>query len=214
MTRKRVWAYSRSELRYYAAAAGLALMAPLSLMTMLWLLPPAQAGGNWAVDGAGGVLEVRGAMTESACRLEMDSARQDIWLGEVATGRLQQLGDRGDPVAFALRLRDCQRSSTGSWDYRTGALSWAAYQPAVTVSFSAPADVDNPQLVKLSGVSGIGLRLTDEAGRDVRLGERGTPLLLTPGSNSLAYRVATERTRAPLSAGVYVATIDFRLNYD
>lgn len=214
MARDRVWHYARSELHYYATVAGLALMAPLSLLTLLWLLPAAQVGGNWHVEGASGVLQIRGAMTESACRLEMDSARQDIRLGTVGTGRLQQLGDRGDPVVFELRLRDCLRSFAGAREDRSGALSWAANQPAVTISFSAPADADNPQLVKLRGVSGIGLRLTDRADRDVRLGGRGAPLLLTPGSHSLAYRVATERTQAPLSAGVYVAMVDFRLNYD
>lgn len=75
----------RSELRYYAALGGLALMAPLSLAMLLWLLPAAQAVDNWDVEGASGVLEIRGALTESACRLEMDSARQEVWLGEIAT---------------------------------------------------------------------------------------------------------------------------------
>lgn len=39
----------------------------------------------------------------------------------------------------------------------------------MTVSFGAPADMDNPQLVKAQGVSGLGLRLLDGRGRDVRL---------------------------------------------
>lgn len=67
----------RCEWRYYAAMGGLALMLPL-------LLPKAVAADNWQVEGANGVLQVRGALTESACRLEMTSARQDIWLGKPA----------------------------------------------------------------------------------------------------------------------------------
>ncbi|OJT41046.1 fimbrial protein [Serratia plymuthica] len=202
--------------QYYGALGALALMAPIALGTMLLLLPTAhgQAVDNWYTDGANGVLQVRGALTESACRLEMGSARQDIQLGETGTGRLQNVGDRGTSVGFELRLQDCLRSPAGSRDSRTGGLTWAAHQPAVTVSFSAPADVNNPQLVKAQGVSGVGLRLTDPLGQDVRLGSRGQPLLLTPGQNALAYQVTPERTRAPLVAGAYFAAVDFRLSYD
>lgn len=210
----REWEYLLGELRYYALLAGLVLMAPLSLAALLWLLPAAQAVDNWEVDGANGVLYIEGALTESACRLEMDSARQDIRLGDVSTGRLAQVGDRGVPVAFELRLRDCLRSPAVSRDERTGALSWAHDQPAVRVAFHAPADADNPQLVKAQGVSGLGLRMLDGRGNDVRLGSRGTPLWLTSGQNSLVYQVAPQRTRAPLVAGAYQATVDFRLSYD
>lgn len=134
--------------------------------------------------------------------------------GETGTARLRQAGDRGLPVAFELRLQDCLRASTSQRDARTGALTWAPNQPAVTVSFGAPADMDNPQLVKAQGVSGLGLRLLDGRGRDVRLGSRGEPLMLTPGQNTLSYTVAPERTAAPLMAGAYRAALDFRLSYD
>ncbi|MBH3276405.1 fimbrial protein [Serratia marcescens] len=206
----------RHEWRYYGALGGLALMAPLSLGAMLWLLPAAQGQrvDNWYTDGANGVLQVRGALTESACRLEMESAWQDISLGEIGTGRLQNVGDRGTPVVFELRLQDCLRSPAGNRDAHTGALSWAANQPAVTVTFRAVQDADNPQLVKAQGVTGLGLRLEDGRGQDVRLGSRGEPLLLTPGQNALSYTVAPERTKAALVAGSYRATLDFSLSYD
>ncbi|MEN4175247.1 fimbrial protein [Serratia marcescens] len=211
----RSYSYVAYELCYYVVLGGLALMVPLIIMTTLWLMPAAQAANDLDTYGADGVLHVRGALTESACRLEMDSARQDIRLGDIGTAQLRRAGDRGEPVAFSLRLRDCLRSvGAGTRDERTGSLSWSPYQPAVTIGFSAPADADNPQLVKLVGVSGIGLRVTDAAGRDARLGERGAPLLLEQGNNVLTYKVAPERTPAPLRAGAYAATIDFRLNYD
>lgn len=208
------WTYALSELRYYTVLGGLALMATFSLAALLWLLPTANAVDNWDVDGANGVLHIRGALTESACRLEMDSARQDLWLGEVATGRLAQPGDRGTPVAFELRLRDCLHGPAASRDERTGSLSWARDQLAVRVAFNAPADADDPQLVKAQGVSGLGLRLLDARGRDVRLGSQGGVLWLTPGSNVLSYSVIPERTVAPLRAGAYRAVVDFALSYD
>ncbi|MCC4106645.1 fimbrial protein [Serratia ureilytica] len=204
----------RAELRYYTVLGGLALMAPLSLTALLWLLPAAQAVDNWEVEGANGVLYVSGALSESACRLEMESARQDIVLGNLGTGELAQPGDRGTPVAFRLRLRDCLRGPAAMRDERTGALSWAAEQPAVRVGFTAPADGDNPQLVKVAGAAGFGLRLLDPQGRDARLGSRGAPLWLAPGTDVLTYTVSPERTRAGLVAGGYQAVVDFSLSYD
>ncbi|WP_262854117.1 fimbrial protein [Klebsiella aerogenes] len=189
------------------------VLKPLGLM--LILLPTAQATvDNWDVEGANGTLYVYGALTESACRLEMTSAWQDVALGEIGTGRLQTIGARGEPAHLELRLTDCLRSPAGSRDLRTGNVKWANNQPAVTVSFSAPRDRENPQLVKLDGVEGIGLRVVDEKGNDVQVGSRGMPLLLTPGQNTLSYMVAPERTSAALMAGSYHAVVGFQLSYD
>ncbi len=203
------------ELKYYGVLFGLVLMAPITLGAVLWLLPPAQAAvDNWDVEGANGTLYVHGALTESACRLEMTSARQDIALGETGTGRLRTVGARGEPIRFELRLEDCLSSSSGSRDVRTGGLTWADSQPAVTVSFRATRDADNPQLVKAQGIYGLGLRLENAQGEDVRLGSRGKPLLLTPGQNTLSYTITPERTSAALMVGSYRAVVDFHLSYD
>lgn len=206
--------YRRHELRYYGTLGGGAMMAPVSLVILMLLLPTSHAADNWEVEGANGVLYVTGALTESACRLEMASAYQDVWLGETGTARLETLGAQGVPVAVELRLKDCLRAPASQRDVRSGSLTWSDNQPAVTVRFRAVSDTDNPQLVKAQGVSGMGLRLTDPAGRDVRLGSRGEPLFLTPGQNSLVYTVTPERTGAPLDVGAYHATVDFQLNYD
>lgn len=202
------------ELRYYATLGGLALMVPLTLGGMLWLLPSVGAVDTWDVAGTNGTLYVQGALTESACRLDMSSAHQVVSLGETGAGRLQVIGARSDPVGFELRLTDCLRSPASSRDLRTGGVAWANNQPAVTVSFNATRDADNPQLVKVQGVSGLALRLRDSHGRDVRLGSRGQPLLLTPGQDMLNYTVAAERTPAGLVAGSYRAVVDFHLSYD
>ncbi|HGM6401960.1 TPA: fimbrial protein [Serratia marcescens] len=190
-------------------------MVPLTLCMMPWLLPAAQANvDNRSVDGANGALYVYGALMESACRLDMTSAYQDVAMGDVATGRLQTIGARGKSVQVELRLEDCLRSQAVIRDVRTGGLTWADNQPAVTVSFKAPRDADNPQLLKAQGVSGLGLRMENSQGEDVRLGSRGKPLLLSPGQNILSYTLTPERTPAPLVAGSYRAIVDFHLSYD
>jgi type 1 fimbria pilin len=202
-------------LRYHGTLGSLAMMAPLTLSAMTWLLPSANAAvDNWEVEGANGSLYVYGTLTESACRLEMSSARQDVALGETGTGHLKTIGDQGEPVRFELHLMDCLRSPASSRDERIGTLTWADNQPAVTISFRATRDVDNPQLVKALGVSGLGLRLSTEEGEDVRLGSRGKPLLLQPGQDTLSYTVTPERTAAGLMPGSYRAVVDFHLSYD
>lgn len=191
--------------------------ARLASLLLALSMPAAFAGervDNWNVDGAHGVLHVHGALTESACRLDMATARQTVELGETGTGRLLNVGDRGTPVAVTLRLYDCLRSGARNRDWRSGNLTWDPVQPAVSVGFVAPADVNSPSLIGVRGASGLALRLTDADHRDVRLGSRGKPLLLLPGQNVLTYYVVPERTGAPLNAGGFQANIDFWLNYD
>ncbi|XNR46418.1 fimbrial protein [Erwinia persicina] len=190
------------------------LVIPLVFGYVMAMLPETHAADNWDVDGANGVLNIRGALTESACRLEMSSAYQDVWLGETGTARMATIGAQGTPVAITLHLRDCVRSPANNRDEHNGNLLWAAYQPAVSFTFVAPADADNPQLIAVRGASGVALRMVDSLGRDIRLGSRGAPLLLAAGQDSLDYIVTPERTRAPLQAGAYSAHVDFRLNYD
>lgn len=206
--------YHRHEWMYALVIAAAVLMVPLCLCVMLWLLPSAMAADNWRVEGAHGVLHVRGELTESACRLEMASAYQAVRLGNIGTAQLVQAGDRGAPVSLQLRLHDCLRTPAANRDEHSGNLLWNAQQPAVAVRFIAPADADNPQLVKVRGASGLALRITDDRGRDIRLGSRGAPLALTEGQNTLNYTVAPERTRAPLMPGAYAAVVDFQLSYD
>lgn len=181
---------------------------------MFLISPTILAADNWAVEGANGSLHIHGALTESACRLDMTSARQDIILGDTGTGSMLSTGSRGEPVGFELKLTDCLRSPTEDLDNLTGSRVWVNNQPAVTISFRATRDADNPQLVKAHGVSGLGLRLLDSEGRDVRLGSSGKPLTLIHGQNTLRYTVTPERTPANLVAGYYQATVDFHLSYE
>ncbi|MBC3211565.1 fimbrial protein [Serratia fonticola] len=203
------YGYHRDEWLDARMIAAALLIVLACLCAMLWLLPSATAADNWPVEGAHGVLHLHGEMSESACRLEMVSAYQTVSLGNIATGRLAEEGDQGAPVNMQVQLRDCLRGPSSNRDERNGNLLWSAHQPAVSVSFIAPADADNPQLVKARGVSGLALRITDERGRDIRLGSRGAPLALAVGQNTLNYRVMPERTRAPLLPGAYAAVVDF-----
>ena len=66
----------------WARASGLALMVPLSVAMMLWLMPASQAADNWQVEGSNGVLHISGALAESACRLKwLQPGRMCGWGG-------------------------------------------------------------------------------------------------------------------------------------
>ncbi|MFO5730268.1 type 1 fimbrial protein, partial [Klebsiella pneumoniae] len=71
-------------------------------------------------------------------------------------------------MAFQLLFEDCRRTAGRIASERTGNLTWSAYQPVLSVAFIAPADADDPRLVKVQGITGMGLRLTDSQGRDVQ----------------------------------------------
>lgn len=166
------------------------------------------------VDGESGVLHVSGALTQGACRLEMQSAWQQIELGIVTTGDFVTAGQRGTPVPFQLILRDCLMNGGRLQDTVKRGTVWDNLQPVVSVSFVAPADDNSPGLVKVDGAQGLGLRLLDSLQRDVRLGSRSEPVFVSPHRDVLTWYVVPERTSAPLVAGAFTATVSFRLNYD
>lgn len=161
-----------------------------------------------------GILDITGALHESPCILDMASAFQTVELNTVSREQLQRPGDAAKPVAFQLRFLDCRRTSGSLMDERKGTLLWSAYQPVLSASFLAPADSDDPRLIKVQGITGIGLRLTDERGRDVRLGSWGQALFLANGSDILTWYIHPTRTTAPLTNGAFRAVADFRLEYE
>lgn len=168
---------------------------------------------NWNVDGAHGVLQVHGALTESACRLEMSSAWQTVDLGNVGSGMLQQVGKQGPPVAVQLRLEDCLSGESRNRNL-LGDLLWSPDMPAMKIRFLAPTDAENLQLIAVSGAKGVGLLMSDQRNITITPGVYNAPTLLSPGQNQLTYYITPVRTSAGLEAGAYRAQIQFQLSYD
>ncbi|WP_162790957.1 fimbrial protein [Enterobacter roggenkampii] len=200
----------RRHLRWIIGRTGATALAISLVISALLHLPSAMSSDNWDLDG----LYVSGAVVESPCGLAMESAHQDVLLGDTGTRQLLNPGDEGPPVSFSLHLTDCLSSSVRNRDLRTGNRLWGADQQAVSVSFSATPNVNHPSLVELSGAGGVALKLVDKYGRLVRINEHDTPMLLTSGQNELVYTVTPVRTSAPLTPGAYRATIDFRMYYE
>lgn len=165
------------------------------------------------VQGTAGWLYVTGAMREAACRLEMSSRWQSIELPAVSAYQLLRPGDSGEPTPFTLRLTGCMRSAGSVLNSQNNTLAWSSQQPIVTLTFSAAADAQTPELFQVKGAEGIGLRLRDAQGNTLRPGVESAPGFLTPGDNQLQFTLAPERTAAALKPDAFRATLDFKLHY-
>lgn len=198
-----------TRLFHYVHLSGLAL----SLLSGAAMATDLDKVNNWDVDGAHGTLYVKGALTESACRLAMSSANQSINLGTIATGMMQQVGQTGVPVAIELRLEDCLSSESRDRN-NLGNLLWSPDMPAMKIRFIALVDRENPRLAAVTGATGIGLQISDAQQRPISLGQYSEPQLVSPGQNQLTYYVTPVRTTAGLNPGAYYALLRFQVSYD
>ncbi|WP_270655262.1 fimbrial protein [Enterobacter bugandensis] len=166
------------------------------------------------VDGEHGTLTVSGQLVDSPCRMSMESRDQSVDLGTLSSADMAHTGARSRPVSFSVRLEGCLVASGHLFDEQTDSTVWSSNQPTVYVAFTAPADLNDPSLMRLNGVEGVALRITDDHNRDIRLGSRGLPQLLTPGDNTLTWTVVAERVLGKMVPGMFRAIANFTLSYD
>lgn len=167
---------------------------------MLWSASCA-AAGNLNASAGEGDLQIHGALMEAPCLLDMRSEFQDVKMDSSVIAHLHKTGDTGQPVQVTLRVLGCFAARVSARDMPV-------------VSFISPADPDEPTLLQIGGVSGIGLRILDEQGQQIQPGERHQPQFSLAGGNTLVYNVIPVRTSAPLTTGWFKATVDFRMSYE
>lgn len=158
--------------------------------------------------------QVIGSLLESACYLDTNSSHQTLDLGELSTANLAKTGDQDRPVTLQLKLLGCVRSEGGRRDDRLGTLLWSASEPVATLTFSAVSDPDTPELIKVVGAGGLGLRVQDVQGRNLYLGQTAPLWFVTPGDSQLTYYIRPERTGATLRPGAFRASLNVSLAYD
>ncbi|EKM6455976.1 fimbrial protein [Cronobacter dublinensis] len=183
----------------------------IALGAALGFIAPVMADEPVSADG--GTLYVHGVMRENTCRLEMDSAWQDVDLGDISRADVSLVGKMAKPVTVTLYLRDCPEIPTRSANITPLTHTRSAQQPGYQARFVAPTDALNPDLIKVTGVSGIGLRLKDSQGKTVKMAQQGDTVLLNPGQDTVTYTLQTERTTAALVPGPYHAVINFSMMY-
>ncbi|ALB64144.1 Fimbrial protein [Cronobacter dublinensis 1210] len=182
----------------------------LTFCAALSILPPAVADES-IVNG--GEIYAYGVLRENTCRLDMDSAWQDVDLGDTARADVNIIGRMAKPVTVKLYLHDCPEIMTRSTNITPLTHTRSAQQPGYQARFIARADNSNPELISVTGASGIGLRLKDSRGQTVKLSRVSDTLLLNPGQDEMVFTLIPERTAAPFIAGPYHAVINFSLIY-
>lgn len=160
-----------------------------------------------------GTLFVHGDLLENTCRMTMDSAWQDVDLGITSRADVNQAGKAADPVKVNIYLQDCPELANWSTNITPMTTTFSTQQPPYKARFTAVQDESNPALIKVTGASGIGLRLRDSRGETVMLSRNSDSILLNPGQNQVTFTLQPERTSAPFAAGPYHALINFSMIY-
>lgn len=160
-----------------------------------------------------GMLYVYGDLQENTCRMTMDSAWQDVDLGSTSRADVNVVGKAATPVKVNIYLHDCPELASWSTNITPMTTTISALQPPYKARFMAVQDDNNPALIKVTGASGIGLRLRDSRGETVMLSRNSDSILLSPGQNQVTFTLQPERTAAPFVAGPYHALINFSMIY-
>ncbi|HEX4502388.1 MAG TPA: fimbrial protein [Scandinavium sp.] len=160
-----------------------------------------------------GMLYVHGELQENTCRMAMDSAWQEVDLGSVSRADVNLVGKEAQPVTVKIYLRDCPELANWSTNITPMTTVFSSLQPPYKARFVGVADELNPELIKVVGASGIGLRLRDSQGKTIMLGRTGNAMLLNPGQDQVTFTLQPERTNAAFIPGPYHAVINFSMIY-
>ena len=135
-------------------------------------------------------------------------------MGNIETADFKKVGESGKPVPFYIELIDCINTPTALLNDRTNTTTWSTDQTGIKVRFIAPTVPFYPELVRLNGIEGIGLQLSDEQEKVLSLGEYSAPQLIGPGKGKLNYFLTPVRVAEKLQPGSYRALISLELSYD
>lgn len=160
-----------------------------------------------------GTLYVHGDLLENTCRMTMDSAWQDVDLGSATRADLSLVGKTTPPVTVKIYLHDCPELPNWSTNITPMTTTISTMQPPYKARFVAVTDDNNPELIKVTGASGIGLRLRDSHGETVKLSRMSDSQLLNPGQDEVVFTLQPERTGAMFVPGPYSAVINFSMIY-
>lgn len=178
-------------------------------------LANAEGIDGWDVFGMHGELLVQGALTEPTCVLEMESKEQSVSLGTISRVSLNRVGNRTDPVAVHIRLKDCGVVGNSPRDNMHGGN--ITYLPGQLVSYITVNGVEsdnNKYLMKVFGSArGVGLRLEDDKHRQLIPGEHSEPMIMSQGNMDLVMHAMLERVPEELIEGDFHTTVNIDISY-
>ena len=176
------------------------------------LLP---AGTALAVGTSGGTVNFSGKVVTSACAISAGSANIDVDMGEVRTATLATAGSVASTAkAFAITLEDCEIADTSA---STDENPIAATTVAVTFTGTPDTSDVNSLSVGANGsansAQNVAIRLYDEQGNVVKLGEPASAIPLRKGANTLNFSAKYYSPKGGATAGDASAVATYTVTY-
>ncbi|EOY8406605.1 fimbrial protein [Enterobacter asburiae] len=176
------------------------------------LLP---AGTALAAGTSGGTVNFSGKVVTSACAISAGSANIDVDMGEVRTATLATAGSVASTAkAFAITLEDCEIADTSA---STDENPIAATTVAVTFTGTPDTSDINSLSVGANGsansAQNVAIRLYDEQGNVVNLGEPAAAIPLRKGANTLNFSAKYYSPKGGATAGDASAVATYTVTY-
>ncbi|MBL5927221.1 fimbrial protein [Enterobacter asburiae] len=176
------------------------------------LLP---AGTAMAAGTSGGTVNFSGKVVTSACAISAGSANIDVDMGEVRTATLATAGSVASTAkAFAITLEDCEIADTSA---STDENPIAATTVAVTFTGTPDTSDVNSLSVGANGsansAQNVAIRLYDEQGNVVNLGEPAAAIPLRKGANTLNFSAKYYSPKGGATAGDASAVATYTVTY-
>ncbi|MCF6691051.1 fimbrial protein [Raoultella terrigena] len=176
------------------------------------LLP---AGSSLAATASGGTVNFSGSVVTSACAISANSANIDVDLGEVRTATLAAAGSEASTAkAFTITLEDCEIADTSA-----GTEEDPIPATTVAVTFTGTPDSTDADGLAVgsngssASAQNVAIRLYDEQGNVVRLGESAAPVELRSGSNTLNFSAKYYSPQGNATAGDASAVATYTVTY-
>lgn len=184
----------------------------LLALAIATLLP---AGSALAADASGGTVNFNGSVVTSACAINAGSANINVDMGEVRAATLAAAGSESNTAkAFTITLEDCDIADTSA---STENNPIAATTVAVTFTGTPDSADANSLAVGSNGSSSsaqnVAIRLYDEKGNVVRLGEPAAAVALRTGSNTLNFNAKYYSPEGNATAGDASAVATYTVTY-
>lgn len=176
------------------------------------LLP---AGTALAAGTSGGTVNFSGKVVTSACAISAGSSNIDVDMGEVRTATLATAGSEASTAkAFAITLEDCEIADTSA---STDENPIAATTVAVTFTGTPDTSDVNSLSVGANGsansAQNVAIRLYDEQGNVVKLGEPASAIPLRKGANTLNFSAKYYSPKGGATAGDASAVATYTVTY-
>lgn len=148
-----------------------------------------------------GTINFTGDIVETPCVVATDSQYQDVNLGQVKSSTFAKAKDTSAFTNFNINLEECNIST----------LKFA------TVTFRGTSDTLDTDLLAIGGqagaATGVGIEISDQAGKIVSMNKASDDTTLTAGQNILYFKARYKATAIPVVSGHANAQADFQLAY-